>query len=101
MGTGGGRRRGRGSQRVPCTTGAFFQNMSAHAFSCALLRCEIWRRVVWATYSSLFYELEKGQSREKIAEYLGWVPGVGGLIAVFVGGFPGDWAASRYGRQRG
>lgn len=52
---------------------------------------------IWAQYSSLYYELEYGQSKTQVATYLGWVPLVGGLLGVLIGGMVADAAMARRG----
>lgn len=52
---------------------------------------------IWAQYSSLYYELERGQTKQQVASYMGWIPTVGGLLGAVVGGVVGDWVAVKMG----
>lgn len=52
---------------------------------------------IWSAYSSLYYEVELGQTKSQVAAYLGWVPLVGGVFGVLIGGFVADSFVARVG----
>jgi len=52
--------------------------------------------LVWAQYSTLYYENEKHQSKDQVASYLSWVPLVGGIIGCIIGGYSSDFVSKRF-----
>ena len=54
---------------------------------------------VWGYQANNFLSIEKGQSEQEIAKWMGWIPAVAGSIGVLLGGALSDRLAFKYGND--